>query len=280
MPAQELQFEEMAADAPVNLAVVFRRLEANVDLEEDQPESGESAGESDRSGDLAGQRPSASSTAAADEDADEESVDAYMARLMQRIRSAEDESESRSPAASQAKPENPAVGSPVAAPQPQVTPQCELSELPPRAVPPEKRIDLSALRELANLSADAAINQHSRQVLIRTMASKLLVALVALLAGGGLLWMWRLAGAEQLTFYSGLLALLIAIYWGVEYALLTGRLIISKSGSIDWNSSGSGRSRSAAAKRSGGMTPEDTGPATPDDTGLGVDGSSTSDSAG
>ena len=31
--------------------------------------------------------------------------------------------------------------------------------------------------------------------------------------------------------------MLVAIYWGMEYALLSGRLTISKSGHIDWNAS-------------------------------------------
>ena len=69
------------------------------------------------------------------------------------------------------------------------------------------------------------------------MYSKLLVAAVALVAGAALLWMWSEFGARQMTFYAALVALLVAIYWGVEYALLTGRFIISKSGHIDWNPS-------------------------------------------
>jgi hypothetical protein len=265
--AQQLQFEEAAADSPVNLADVFRRLGAKVELEEDEDESkpSEPAAEISRPADSASQRPSAASRAAANKESDEESVDEYMARLMQRIRSVEDEPEARSPAPSYARRESSTAGSPVESPKPQVTQQREPLELLPRAAAPERKIDLSALRELANLSADAAINQHSRRVLIRTMVSKLLVSVVALLAGGGLLWMWKLPGAQQLTFYSGLLALLIAIYWGIEYALLTGRVIISKSGAIDWNSSPSGKNRSAAAKETAQKTlPENASQPVPD----------------
>jgi len=109
----------------------------------------------------------------------------------------------------------------------------------PRSLAPERSIDISALRELANLSAQSALNRHSRNVLIQTMRSKLSVAIVALASGGGLLWLWKDFNATDATFYTALVALLVAIYWGVEYALLTGRLIISKSGSIDidWNAS-------------------------------------------
>jgi hypothetical protein len=53
-----------------------------------------------------------------------------------------------------------------------------------------------------------------------------------------------------MTYYSGLIALLVAIYWGMEYALLSGRLTISKSGhiDIDWNRSPHGRRGAAPAE--------------------------------
>ena len=109
----------------------------------------------------------------------------------------------------------------------------------PRTVAPEKRIDLSALRELANLSAQSAISRYSRKVLINSMYAKLMVAGVGLAAGVALFWMWKELGATPMTYYAALAALLVAIYWGMEYALLSGRLTISKSGhiDIDWNAS-------------------------------------------
>ena len=126
----------------------------------------------------------------------------------------------------------------------------ESATLQPRAVAPEKRIDLSALRELANLSAHSAISRHARQVLIRTMHSKLAVALMALATGGALFWMWKELDAMQMTYYSALIALLVAIYWGMEYALLSGRLTISKSGhiDIDWNASPHGKGAAPPAE--------------------------------
>jgi hypothetical protein len=252
--ARELQFEETGADAPVNLADVFRRLGAKVDMEGDESEASEPGSGISSPAESAVQRPSNATRAAAKKESEEESVDEYMVRLMKRIRSAEDEVETKPAVSSRASRESARAGEPAALPKPQAAQQRDLAELPPRAAAPEKKIDLSALRELANLSADAAINKHSRRVLVQTMVSKLVVAVVAMLAGGGLLWMWKLAGAEQLTFYSGLLALLIAIYWGVQYALLTGRLIISKSGSIDWNPSRLRRRRTAAGGQSAPTT--------------------------
>ena len=106
-------------------------------------------------------------------------------------------------------------------------------QMAPRTVAPE-RINFSALRELANLSAHAAISRHTRRTLVRTMYSKLLVALVAFLSAAALLWMWDAANAGNHVFYASLAAILTAIFWGVEYAILTGRLMVSKSGNIDW----------------------------------------------
>ncbi len=136
-----------------------------------------------------------------------------------------------------------ASSSAVASPSPQpVSPTpavqgYEPVEMSPRTVAPEKRTDLSALRELANYSARSAISRHSQNILINTMHSKLVMALLALAACGGLFWMWMRYGAVESTLYYSLVAMLVAIYFSVQYALLTGRLCIDKSGNlnIDWN---------------------------------------------
>ena len=104
--------------------------------------------------------------------------------------------------------------------------------MPPRAAAPAKHIDLSALRELANLSADSALSEHAHRVLVNAMRSKLIVAFVALASGAGLWWMWHTFGARETTLYASLAALLVSIFWGVEYAVLTGRLIVNKSGHL------------------------------------------------
>ena len=80
------------------------------------------------------------------------------------------------------------------------------------------------------MSARHAIQQHSRRMLVRAMYSKLTVAFVALIAGGGLFWMWSEFGACKLTLYASLVAIVVAVFWGLEYVLLTGRLIVKKSG--------------------------------------------------
>ncbi len=71
------------------------------------------------------------------------------------------------------------------------------------------------------------------------MYGKLTVTFVALVAGVGLFWMWKEFGACKLTLYGSLVAIVVAIFWGMEYALLSGRLIVNKSGhlNIDWKRS-------------------------------------------
>ena len=78
---------------------------------------------------------------------------------------------------------------------------------------------MEALRELANISANSAINQHARRTLIRTMYGKLVLAGVALAAAIGLFWMWKRYGACEITLYSSLLAVAVAFFSGAGIRL-------------------------------------------------------------
>ena len=171
---------------------------------------------------------------------EEESIDDYMNRLMQRVQSSgAPESVNYTPSSPTPRHAAPTAltAPPTAAtvepPKQQADEMQPPGTIAPRTVAPETHTDLSAFRELANLSAHTAIGRHSRQMLVRTMYSKLAVVIVALTTAGALFWMWRSLNTTQMTLYSALLALLITIYWSVQYALLTGRLIIGKSGHID-----------------------------------------------
>ena len=209
---------------PVDLAEVFRRLGAKVDFEEEpepaQPEPPRPA-------------PAAQTSTPVKTEHEEESIEDYMRRLMQRVGAADSPMPSFTPppssreAMAQAEPDQPVTEKPRRPP----------ISMAPRTVAPEKGIDIVALRELANLSAHSALSRHSRRLLIDTMHSKLAVSIVAVLAGVALLWMWRYFDISSMTYYAGLIAILAAVYWGIQYAILTGRLTISKSGRIDWNSS-------------------------------------------
>jgi hypothetical protein len=100
-----------------------------------------------------------------------------------------------------------------------------LRELTPRAVAPEKSIDLSAMRELANLSANAAIARHARGRLVRASGGKLFVAVVGAICSGALYWQAVHLGTGPLTVYSSAISLIVALYWSVQYLILTGRII-------------------------------------------------------
>jgi hypothetical protein len=104
----------------------------------------------------------------------------------------------------------------------------KVHQLSPRAVAPERSVDLSAMRDLANLSAQAAIDRHARKVLFTKSAGKLMVAVVSLLAGAALLWIWWAKSPGALPLYVGVASLAIAILFGGQYLLLGARLLFTK----------------------------------------------------
>ena len=180
-----------------------------------------------------------------EEEEEEESIDNYMSRLMQRLRSSSDNvgaaarpsrPEPRRPAAEAAPVAAPvaATAAAVVAPPATPAPRREPAQMSPRAEAPEKHVDFSALRELANLSAHVALNRHARKALVRSLYSKLLVAFVALTVAAALLWMWNSMECVTNTFYAALAALMVAVLFGIEYAVVSGRSIINKSGRLNW----------------------------------------------
>jgi chemotaxis protein histidine kinase CheA len=253
---QEPEFETPSEGAPVDLADVFRRVGAKVDLDEDA--SSTPSMEVDQSEGPRGDRQSP--PAAPEEHGGEESIDDYMSRLMQRVRSKSDDpgrapympqrSESQSARQSQADAAMaPSVDLPPVVARPTVAARKPV-EMSRRSAAPESRVDLSALRELANFSARSAVSRHSRKLLINTMRSKLVMAIMALAAGGGLFWMWQRYGAVEMTLYYSLAAVLVAVYFGVQYALLTGRLRINELGHINiaWDSFTGGKPATPAVE--------------------------------
>lgn len=108
------------------------------------------------------------------------------------------------------------------------------SEIAPRAVAPEKRVDLSVMRDLANLSAHNAIHRHARrQARLATRGTRLIMA-IGLVAGGALLWIWWTTEAGSATFSAAMVGFLVALLWGIQYAELTGRIIVNKPDPLDW----------------------------------------------
>ncbi|MCE5269006.1 MAG: hypothetical protein LLG00_14105 [Planctomycetaceae bacterium] len=232
----EVEFAPASENAPVNLADVFRRVGATVDMPEEEPE---------REGPRAGlvrpvsqeKKPLASPQSNGEED--EESLDAYMSRLMQRLHPTGDTESgsngSQSPQAAWGS--NSADSTTATAPIPAAQ-RREPASVLPRATAPEKNIDLSVLREVANLSAQNALSRHARRILVSRMNGNLFVAIAAFSAFAGLFWMSKRLPAWESTYYASLIALLVAVYWSLHYLLLTGRLIV-KSGHVAWNATGS-----------------------------------------
>ena len=88
--------------------------------------------------------------------------------------------------------------------------------------PPECRMAISELRELANISARSSFNVHRGQQLVYQMHNKMSVALVALVVSFALT---SLAGSMQSpTFYAAIVALITAITWSLQYFQLGQQL--------------------------------------------------------
>jgi len=250
LPEQE--FEELSEGAPVDTLDVLRRMGAVSLLpkdedEEEEPTKQQEAGRSTVPGIC---RP-------VPEQDQEESIDDYMAQLMERVRGITEDSSLSEPISRHTQPNDdtslgssepsqssgvrppPAAGEPTShgsPPQPTGPNRREPIELSPRAEAPEKSVDLSALRTLANFSARAAIDKHARGRLARTAYGKLLVSLVGFAIGGALIWMWWSLGAGLLTLYSGMLSVLVAVVWGMQYFVLTGVMVGGKLRQLTWES--------------------------------------------
>jgi hypothetical protein len=91
------------------------------------------------------------------------------------------------------------------------------------------------MRELANLSAHNAIDRHARRLLFSAATRRLLVAVIGLAAGTAMLWMWWTIAPYDFALYGAVASLLVALLWGIRYAVLTGRMIVTKSGRLKWN---------------------------------------------
>jgi len=217
-----------SSEAPADLQDVLRKM-GSVDLLDDDSPPAEPAEPSPP-------RPTAAAVppapAASPPEDDEESIDDYMARLMERVRSitvgaGEPSPSSRAPQGIEGSLSRDASGrSPEANP-----PLHEPGKMSPRAVAPERAVDLSAMRELANLSAQTAIDRHSRRKKLHVSRSKLLVSLAALFVGGAMLGIWWTGEVGDLGYYSyygAMACFALAALWAVPYALTVCRTMIAK----------------------------------------------------
>jgi len=163
---------------------------------------------------------------ASEEDEGDESIDAYMAQLMQRVRATSIDTAARPSAAEEArKPAKPAQETPAEAPAASPAPTEAPVEAARRRPVPEDPHRLIAMRELATGAAHTAIDEHSQKMLRYAAYNKLMIMVSAGLCGIGLIAGWALWGLSTTSYYSGLVCILLSLVWGVQYAVLTGRLI-------------------------------------------------------
>ena len=104
----------------------------------------------------------------------------------------------------------------------------------PRAVAAERQAGLSAMRNWPICPRHNALNKHARRQMVETIRTKLITMGLGLAAGGVMLWLWRRPGANAMTIYGAAASFVVAVVWGIEYAVMTGRLIVGKAGGMEW----------------------------------------------
>lgn len=104
------------------------------------------------------------------------------------------------------------------------------AEWVPRTTPPEKGVDLEAMRDLANLSAHTALEQHHRRKTLAAVWAKFFVSLVSLLLGIGMLWLWGGKPEHDLALYAAGTCFAVAALWGLQYLLGAGKLLLRSFG--------------------------------------------------
>lgn len=243
------------ANAPVDAETIFQRLGI-------RPPVDDEAEETVLSGTTIGLASTSNQASAAH--AEEESIDSYMARLLERLRQRSGPQAATAERAEAAEknslPAFPTIGSSSStgeeagadltasmsdSPGPAAQSASLQSRQPrpmPKSAAPEDWSHLAAMRELANLSARNALDRHGRNMLRRAIRSKLAVVLLALLAGSTLVALWWRLGAGDFAYHAALVCYLVAVVWGIQYAVLTGRLMVSRSGHLGWRFSPKPRS--------------------------------------
>jgi len=100
------------------------------------------------------------------------------------------------------------------------------AEWVPRTVAPERGVNLEAMRDLANLSAHTALEQHQRRQTLAAVWTKFLATVFSLVLGCGMLWIWGGNPEHDAALYAAGVCFAVAALWGVQYILLAGKLIL------------------------------------------------------
>ena len=179
-----------------------------------------------------------------EETSGEDDIDAYMADLMRRL------GKSHQPAsrqqATEPSPRRDDHLEDKTQQKPAATEECDaqsdtkrrpLSELAPRAVAPEKQLNMDAMRELANQSTRSALDQHAWRSLWHTARSHLTMTATMGIVGLGLLWLHFHWIANKLALYSGLAALGFGGFLMLQYLWTACRLLTHKRSGCNDNTS-------------------------------------------
>ncbi|MCR4413559.1 MAG: hypothetical protein NUV77_14150, partial [Thermoguttaceae bacterium] len=237
--------------APVTTDAIFRRLGIRLPVDEDPMPVSAPALALASAPAARPDSPQPTQTPPA-EPSEDESLDSYMERLLARVREASgratsgESSDSPPPPPQQATQTTQTIrsdgsrdanleGSATSREAPKLK-RAGRFVLFPKTIAPEKGSHLAAMRELANLSARNALDQHGRIQIRRAIRGKLAVTLGSAAVGSLLVAVWTWRGAGEVAYYAGLVSYLIAVLWGLQYAVLTGRLIVSRSGHLAWRS--------------------------------------------
>lgn len=223
--AAEVSFAEPTDAAPVDMADLLSRFGVSIDSSTESVDS-HGSDQTPLPDETSAGRAARPAPHAEEE---EDSIDEYMARLMQRLGA---KAQTPPPRQQQPAPTMTPVVLPEIEPEtapvaPVATKLTDPSEMGRRALPPERAADLSAMRELANLNARSAIDKHQRRTIRHTGVTKAAVSLVGVVGAvvEGVFW---LQGSPT-AFYLMLGSVVVALFWGWQYATMWRKLAVAPS---------------------------------------------------
>ena len=165
---------------------------------------------------------------------DEDSVEAYMARLLTRLRNNGSSTPAPAPATNNTsfrratemvaeRDQEAAVRQTIVEPLDKKVAEEEKKDaewtLQPRSQAPELTSDLKAMRELANMNTQVALDKHVQKRWSSAAIGKAGVAGVAV--ASGIYLMITANSLEDMEFLSGATAMIVAIFWGLQSLILT-----------------------------------------------------------
>jgi hypothetical protein len=168
-----------------------------------------------------------------DGDDHQASVEDYMTRLLRRIRGVknthDEKSERKRSSGSSSSDESSDVPD---SPQEEPAGQGASVAFKPRSVAPELSSDLMAMRELANLSARAAIDKHEYRNWGRAAFGKLAIALLAAGAGAGAIYFAE--SPHSLLMCAGLACLVVTLFWLLQAGILIRNVVMASRRNSDF----------------------------------------------